>query len=332
MRPAEVTETLRSLLRTRVPVFLWGPPGVGKSSIVKQASEEFGEFHDVRLVYHDPSDMKFPVVKGDTVLWINTLLPKDPEWRGIICLEELPQCAPLVQASAMQLTLDRRIGSYVLPREAYIVACGNRAEDRAGAHRIITPLLNRFLHLDCDVSNDDWHAWATTADVAPEVDAFLRFRPNLLFQFDASSQQRAFPTPRSWKFVSDVLKSTPSHLIHPVVSGCVGEGPAAEFCGFLQVWGRLPDIDKIIAAPATHPVPKNEPAVLYALYGALVSRLKQAEAATIRAIGQFATRLPLEIAAVTIQQGAALQRSLLAAPGMSQWMAAHKDIILGGKT
>ena len=110
-----------------------------------------------------------------------------------------------------------------------------------------------------------------SAGVAAEVRAFLRYRPALLFQFDPAVQQRAFPTPRAWQFVSDVLAKTPADLLHAVVAGCVGDGPAAEFVGFLRLYRDLPDLDQVLARPDTSPVPR-EPAVLYALVGALVER------------------------------------------------------------
>src|SRR4029079_8083765 len=115
---------------------------------------------------------------------------------GVLFLDELAQAPPLVQAACLQLTLDRRVGEHELPAGWSVIAASNRAEDRAGTHRLISPLLNRFVHLDLEVSNEDWQAWAVASGIAPEVRAFLRYRPALLFRFDPAVQERAFPTPR----------------------------------------------------------------------------------------------------------------------------------------
>jgi hypothetical protein len=203
-----------------------------------------------------------------------------------------------------------------------VIAASNRAEDRAGTHRLITPLLNRFVHLDLDVSADDWQGRAVAAGVAPEVRAFLRYRPGLLFQFDPAAPQRAFPTPRAWQFVSDVLAGTPGELRHAVVAGCVGDGPAAELVGFLQLFGQLPDLDAVLARPDRAPVPR-EPAVLYALVGALVERCR-ADQAPLAGFVAYALRLPDEFAVLAVRDALAVNPRLVALPAVRQWIAAAR--------
>jgi hypothetical protein len=56
---------------------------------------------------------------------------------------------------------------------------------------MISPLRNRFVHVDLDVSNEDWQQWAVTNEVAPKVRAFLHYRPGLLFQFDPAANRYA---------------------------------------------------------------------------------------------------------------------------------------------
>jgi hypothetical protein len=312
---------LSALLPTRRPVYLWSPPGVGKSSLVHQAAEQAGvDVLDVRAVLLDPVDLRgLPRIDKDSALWCPpAFLPRSGE--GVLFLDELAQAPPLVQAACLQLVLDRRLGEYVLPDGWGVVAASNRQEDRAGAHRLISPLLNRFIHIDLEVSHDDWQAWAVQAGVAPEVRSFLRFRPALLFQFDPTSNQRSFPTPRSWEFVSQVLPKTPADLLHPVVAGCVGEGPAAEFVGFARLCKELPDLDQVLAQPTTTPVPR-EPAVLYALVGALTERCRRGDAPTLANFVTYATRLPDEFGVLAMRDGLALNGKLIALPAAQAWLS-----------
>jgi hypothetical protein len=260
-----------------------------------------------------------PRINGDSALWCPpAFLPRGGE--GVLFLDELAQAPPLVQASCLQLTLDRRVGEYLLPEGWSVIAASNRQEDRAGAHRLISPLLNRFLHLDLEVSHDDWQAWAVQAGVAAEVRSFLRYRPTLLFQFDPTSNQRSFPTPRSWEFVSQVLPHTPQDLLHAVVSGCVGEGPAAEFVGFARLCKELPDLDQVLAQPTTTPVPR-EPAVLYALVGALTERCRKGDQALLSGFVYYATRLPDEFGVLAMRDALALNAKLIALPHAQAWLA-----------
>jgi hypothetical protein len=243
---------------------------------------------------------------------------------GVLFLDELAQAPPLVQAACLQLTLDRRLGEYVLPDGWAVVAAGNRAEDRAGGHRPITPLLNRFVHLDLDVDGEQWQAWAATSGVAAEVRGFLRFRPNLLLKFDPAAGERAFATPRSWQFVSDALRHAPGDLLPAVAAGCVGEGPAAEFVAYRRLCQALPDLDAALASPATAPVPR-EPAVLYALSGALVERLR-ADAAPPEAVLAYAARLPEEFALLTLRDALAVKPRLAALPAAQTWIAKARSL------
>jgi hypothetical protein len=308
------------LLPTRRPIYLWGPPGVGKSSVVRRAAETLQlPLLDLRVTLLDPVDLRgLPRLAKDTAVWCPpAFLPRSGS--GVLFLDELAQAPPLVQSSCLQLTLDRRLGEYELPDGWTVVAASNRTEDRAGTHRVISPLLNRFVHLDLDVSNEDWQDWALAAGVAPEVRAFLRFRPGLLFQFDPTTNPRAFATPRSWAFVSDTIRATPEDLATEVVAGCVGEGPAAEFAGFLALYRELPDVDAALAKPDSAPVPR-EPAVLYALVGAIAERVR-AGAAPAAAAVRYTSRFPDEFALLAVRDLLAVSPALAGDPSVQTWIA-----------
>jgi hypothetical protein len=295
MRASDLASALTALMPTRRPIWLWGPPGCGKSSIVHQAAEQLGmAMLDKRAVTLDSVDLRgVPKINGsDLAHWCYLdWLPRDGQ--GVLFLDELPQAATSVQAAFLQLTLDRRIDEYVLPEGWVVIAASNRQEDRAGVNKVISPLLNRFVHLDLEVSVDDWQAWALANSIAPDVRAFIRFRPDLLFQFDPAAGARSFPTPRSWEFVSQVAGVTPESLLLPVVGGCIGEGPAAEYLAFRRLYTQLPDPSVVLSNPSGMTVP-TDPAVLYALVGALVERAKTASDGQINALGTFAGRMSAE--------------------------------------
>jgi hypothetical protein len=287
---------------------------------VRLAAGQLGlDLTDVRATLLDPVDLRgLPRLTGDSAVWCPpAFLPRDGD--GVLFLDELAQAPPLVQSACLQLTLDRRIGEYELPDGWSVVAASNRAEDRAGTHRLISPLLNRFLHLDLDVCHGDWQTWAVGAGIAPEVRSFLSYRPALLSQFDPAANPRAFPTPRSWQFVSDVLPRTPDYLLHAVVAGCVGDGPAAEFLGFLRLYRELPDLDTVLARPDVAPVPR-EPAVLYALVGALVERCRHSQT-PLAGFVTYALRLPDEFAMLALRDALAVNPKLASLPPVQQWIA-----------
>lgn len=321
MRATQVSEALKALIPTRRPLFLHGAPGIGKSSLVAQACDALGlTLCDVRAVLLDPVDLRgIPTVNGDhRAHWcLPDFLPRDGE--GVLLLDELPQAPPLTQSACLQLTLDRRIGEYELPDGWIVIAAGNRQEDRAGAHKLITPLLNRFIHLDLEVSVEDWQAWALNNGVAPDVRSFINFRPSLLFAFDPKDGARAFPTPRSWEFVSQVSSVTPEHLLHAVTAGCVGDGPAAEFIAFRKLYTQLPDPSVVLKNPSSTTVP-TDPAVLYALSGALVERARSAKDKELNALGVFASRMPAEYATLLIRDTIAVAPKACSCESINGWV------------
>ena len=319
MRSAELLRALVAVLPTQRPIFLWGPPGIGKSACVRQAAKELQwEVIDLRATLLDPVDLRgLPTLKKDKAWWCPpAFLPT--EGQGLLFLDELAQAAPSVQAACLQLTLERQLGEYILPAGWTVIAASNRPEDRSGTHRLLAPLLNRFIHLELDVHHEDWQAWATSQHLHSAVCAFLRFRPKLLYQFEPQSSQRAFATPRSWQFVSDILPQTPSELLYPLVTGCVGEGPAAEFVGFLQLYRDLPDLDKVLTEPLTATIP-HEPAVLYALLGALTELCRQ-QKQRCGQLALYATRLPAEFAVVALRDCLSIEPQLVALPQVQLWL------------
>lgn len=229
------------------------------------------ELRDVRALLLDPVDLRgLPFLGSDgRSKWAAPdFLPEDGE--GILFLDELNAAPAMVQASCYQLILDRKLGEYALPDGWAIVAAGNRDSDRAVTARMPTPLRNRFVHLEFEVDVQEWSEWAIRAGIRPEVIAFLRFRPEMLSAFDRDVN--AFPSPRSWEFVSRILDSLnrPSSpaMEHELIAGAVGTGAATEFSGFLRMFRELPDIDSILMNPRQAPVPEIA-AAQYAVASAL---------------------------------------------------------------
>lgn len=331
MGPADVTELLTRLRSTRRPVWLHGKPGVGKSSLARQAADSANiNFLDVRSLLHDPTDFKFPLVDpvNRKVTWIQSIFPTDPSWEGIVCLEELDKAPPLVQAALLQATLEHECGGEPLPEGMWFIACGNNQTDRAGSTRTITPLLNRFVHIDLEVSNDDWQAWAITHDIIPEVRAFLRWRPGLLMAFDPAKNDRAFPSPRSWQFVSQMFHAVQgTTLLFATTAGAVGDGAAAEFTAFVEIYQSLPDLEVVFNNPKGVTIPK-EPSVLWALIGAITSKARAQPKLAIPAT-QVAIRFPKEFSVMAVRDLiAACGNQVLAAPGVSDWLKTNQDLLI----
>jgi len=309
LKASNLTKTIQSLIEQKVPTFLWGAPGIGKSSIVKQISQDKNiGFIDLRLALMDPTDLKgipFYDKESHTALWAPpAFLPSKGE--GILFLDELNSAPPSVQASAYQLILDRRVGEYVLPDGWAIVAAGNREGDRGVTYRMPSPLANRFVHFEMEVDVDDWKYWAYKKEIDERIIAYISYKSEHLFTFDAKSDVKSFATPRSWEYVNSVLKSSiTDELLLDSLSGAVGKDVSVGFLSFCKVMNKLPDIKNILACGNGEY--SEEVDVLYALSTGLVSALlKDNTEQNLENLLTYTLELKSEFAVMVVQD---LQRN-----------------------
>lgn len=281
--PNEAKRSLRKCVNIKRPVFMWGPPGIGKSDIVKQIGQEQNrEVIDVRLSLWEPTDIKgIPYFNPDqrTMTWAPpSELPTDKNSNAILFLDELNSAAPATQAAAYQLILNRRVGPYVLPDGVSIIAAGNREVDKGVTYRMPAPLANRFLHVELRHDYDDWLSWATKNLVHEQVVGYLGFAKQDLYDFDPKSASRAFATPRSWSFVSDLLTDDDldDNTLTNLISGAVGEGLAVKFMAHRKVAKQMPKPDEVLSGKVTKCNIK-EISAMYSLSISLCYELQEAD-------------------------------------------------------
>jgi len=306
MNPQSIKRAIEHLTKRKVPIFLWGPPGIGKSSIVAQIAKEQGiECIDLRLSLLDPTDLRgipFFNQNDNSAVWAPaSFLPDETKPKGILFLDELNTAAPMVQASAYQLILDRKIGEYTLPDGWSIVAAGNRESDRGVVFRMASPLANRFVHLEMEANIEDWKTWALKNDISRTIIAFISYRPDALFAFNTNNDSKSFATPRTWEYVNEILKSKPDEdLLLTMIGGAIGEELAASFLGFKEVESKLPNIDKILKGETTQ-VPQ-ETSALHMLCTSLSMRVnEQSSRDILENILQYTLNLPGEFAVMIVQ-------------------------------
>lgn len=310
--PVNVRETiaiLEAYIPARLPVMLWGGPGVGKSAAAKHFIKHDYHFHDIRGLLMEPPDLQ-----GLPTFWTDEagrqrsahalptfLPPSDSPEKHLFVLEEITSAMPTMQAALYQLVFDHRIGEYRLPDGASIIACGNRVNDRGVAYAMPTPLASRFaVHLDVEPDTAEWIDWALTVGIETEVLFWMDYKPESLYHFEperiGKDNNHTFPCPRTWEFVSDYLrarrgKGIDEDLEVKILVGMLGEMYGLEFAAFLRMWRELPHPQAAIADPDGCRLP-DKPDARIAMCGALFNYLDQE---SFGAIVKIATRIEPEI-------------------------------------
>lgn len=328
MKPSRLRGVLEGLLNQRWPAFVWGPPGIGKSAIVRDvASSARLAVIDLRASLLDPTDLRgIPAIEGGRAVWCPpSFLPKPDEPPGVLFLDEINAAPPLVQASLYQLVLDRRVGEYVLPDRWWIVAAGNRQQDRAVTYRMSSALANRFVHLSLDVDVDDWRSWAIGRGLNPLVVSFIGFRPSLLNE--APGESPAYATPRSWEMLSDVLESFGSvKACADLLPGIVGDGSAREFMSFVKKADSAKKIEEVIADPAGASLPNSLDGI-YVLTSWIAHNAKRTEVVDAAAV--LLHRLSPEFAVVLARDMLKARPAFAREPLYREFMKRHSSLFSG---
>lgn len=273
-------EMVEFYISQKIVPFLWGAPGIGKSSLALQIAEN-KKFHtdicwnikDIRMAQFDPVDIRGVPMPDNTTgksrwylpdIWPDRAVKSGskkingadykfkagdcPDGPGILFLDELEKAPQSVKNAALQLILDRQIGDYRLPNDWAVVCAGNRAEDNCGSLPLLRALENRMGHIEVEPNIEDWIDWAANNDISPDILAFLQSNPQRLYAADGDVGP-AFPTPRTWHMASKLISSMgdmdDSVMKKRLIASAVGAGTATEFFAWHETYRKI-DVKKIL--------------------------------------------------------------------------------------
>lgn len=277
-------------------IFLWGKPGIGKSTLIRNWVLSKGpdwDFHDVRLTTLEPQDLRgLPDIDRNTrrTIWnLPEFIPsgKGSEKRfGVIFLDELTAADSRMQASAYELINERRIGGKPIPENYWVCAAGNSVDDVSISFEMGAALSDRFQHVHVQADPTTWLNWASENKIDPSVLTYIRLKADHLEGNSKAQQDQVLitPTPRSWERVSNILKQKPSkdipakladQILKTEVYGQLGNEVAASFFSVLEEVSGLPDIPTLLKSKKEDQI-KMVPDTLPSFYGLTYSTVAYA--------------------------------------------------------
>jgi hypothetical protein len=309
--PAQLPDLLLHLAVVR-PVFLWGQPGIGKSSLVRAFAASLG-LDCVTLIGTQlaPEDLiGVPELRAGRSRFAppETIARDEPY---CLFLDELNSASPEVQKAFYSLILDRRIGSYELPPGSIVIGAGNRASDNALARPMASALVNRLVHVHLRASAVDWLDWALRAGVHPWVCDYLTQRPDHLWSKPPKTEE-PFSTPRAWHMLSDALHSYGEDIgeetLRVFAYGTLTPAHASAFCAFVKIVRHRYGLDAIVRGDVSWPRAPNDRDLLYFFAEAFRARLmkelpanKQHASPSVRAFALRAKGLLVELAEISVE-------------------------------
>jgi hypothetical protein len=338
MTPAMFGRAANFMMKIGEPLLVIGSPGQGKSTIIEDQCKELG--YDILIthpVVEEPIDYKgFPFTWKDDdgkthaafVPYGHMMKLVEAERPIVHFADDAGQAPKAVQAAYMQWILGRQINDVPISEHVRFVAASNRKQDKAGVQAFLEPLKDRFTSvIELITSMEDWVAWAIPAKVPFEVISYVRYVPQILEEWEPTSDFSRTATPRGICQVGKMLEAgCPKELQLKLFAGAIGSARAQEFIGFLRIFTEIPDPDDILLNPTKADIPKD-PGHLYALCGALAAR---ATPNNIERLITYADRFDREEFNVLMVRDAIARdrKKLCKTPAFTQWVSNHQDVLV----
>lgn len=325
--------------------FLWGPAGIGKSEGVYELSKKLKTLckkevyvTDIRLLLFSPVDLRGVPIADSQRQFSKWLMPeifnmkKGEDIINLLFLDELSAAPQSVQAAAYQICLDRKIGEHRLPENCIVIAAGNRTTDQSVSFKMPKALCNRLMHFNVTTNFKSWKKWAKQNEIDERIIGYLSFDNSKLCVAPESSDM-AYPTPRSWSFVSSIIKNIGDiEKAHQLISACVGTDTAIEFATWIETHTLLPKVDDVLKGTCNE-YPKSYDALLAfneSLISAVVGRCPFLTVVELENVCRYVKRFPTDFAMTfytELNKTEEIRLKLMKCPSCLAWFEKNKKYV-----
>ncbi|AGH57033.1 ATPase [Vibrio phage VBP32] len=327
LKSTQLVPLVSNVLQAGLVPMIAGSPGIGKSDLIRAIAKQFNlKVIDHRLSTSDPTDLSgLPDTKGEKATFLPfDIFPTENDevpagYDGfLLFLDEINSAPPSVQAASYKVLLDREVGQHKLHEKCACICAGNLQTDGAIVNRLGTAMQSRLVHFEMAADADEWLSWAYGAGIDHRVTSFIAYAPEYLHKFDPAHNDKTFPCPRTWHFLSrylDVVGDV-SHTDTPALAGTIGQGPAREFLTYCEIEKELVTFDEVVKNPKGITLP-TEPSTQYFLCGSIASKVDKK---TLDKVVEFVERLPIEFQIVCFRDMLKRNKDLKKEKALRDWI------------
>ncbi len=206
--------------KDRLPFYLEGMPGVGKTQIVGEIAEELNiGFVSFSLTHHTRNTvLGLPVIEtlegGDkyTRYTMSEIIESVYEkadkgfGEGILLLDEFPCMAESIMPVMLSFLQNKNIGRHFLPLGWVIVLCGNPTQYNRSSRRFDAAVLDRVRRIEIEYSASDFLEYARERGLCASVTDYLELYPENLYSCNTKDGEMELVTCRGWENLSNMLK------------------------------------------------------------------------------------------------------------------------------
>lgn len=213
------------------PVFLMGPPGIGKTAIMEQIASELGVgLVSYSMTHHTRQSalgLPFIVKKeyagevydvseytmSEIIASVYDTISETGYKEGILFLDEINCVSETLAPSMLQFLQYKIFGRHHVPDGWIVVTAGNPPEYNNSVREFDIVTWDRLKRIDIEPNFDVWKEYAYKIGVHASILSYLEIKKADFYKIETTVDGKSFVTARGWSDLSDMIQLYELHNI-----------------------------------------------------------------------------------------------------------------------
>ena len=254
------------------PIFLMGPPGIGKTAIMEQVAAELGVgLVSYSMTHHTrQSALGLPFIEkkvyggveysvseytmSEIIASVYDMMERTGLKEGILFLDEINCVSETLAPAMLQFLQYKLFGRHRVPDGWIVVTAGNPPEYNNSVREFDIVTWDRLKRIDVEPDYDVWKEYAYKKGIHPAILTYLDIKKSDFYKIETTVDGKSFVTARGWSDLSDMMKLYEQHGIiideKLVAQYLQNKKIAKEFAIYYDLFNKYKSdyqVDKILA-------------------------------------------------------------------------------------